>query len=83
MLTFKQHLTEAVSTEVSTALETVLGVAFSAYSNKNKKELTDAMTNDLQFAKANKFWSTSKQKDEKKKEKDLAKAVREERPNSH
>ena len=61
MQSFKQYLAEAVSTEVSTALETVLGKAYQAVSiggDAGKEYMLDAMRNDDKFDKAKKFWKT-------------------------
>ena len=65
MQTFKQYLTEATSTEVSTALETVLGVAYEAASARGdqKKVLITLMNKSAhksKFSKANAFWKTNK-----------------------
>jgi hypothetical protein len=58
MKTFKKFIVEGMSTEVSTALETVLGTAFEAVSTKKPKILKDAMANDKNFKTAKKYWDT-------------------------
>ena len=48
MQSFKQYLTEALSTEVSTALETVLGVCYQAASaSNNQRKLLETLMNKL------------------------------------
>ena len=64
MQSFKQFLTEASSTEVSTALETVLGVAYQAASSTGdqKKELIKLMKNGKwksKFTKTESYWSVN------------------------
>ena len=64
MQSFKQFLTEASSTEVSTALETVLGVAYQAASSTGdqKKELIKLMKNrkwKSKFTKTESYWSVT------------------------
>jgi len=58
MKSFKQHMLYEESTEVSTALETVLGVSYDSVSNNNPTLLTDAMASDGNFKKAKKYWDT-------------------------
>lgn len=63
MQTFKQHLAEAVSTEVSTALETVLGACFKAASQNSTAKGEDVLKgymNDKSgpFEKAKKYWAS-------------------------
>ena len=59
MKRFKNYLKEGtMSTEVSTALETVLGTAFESVSTKKPKILKDAMANDKNFKSAKKYWDT-------------------------
>ncbi len=56
MKRFKNFLAEGMSTEVSTALETVLGKSYESVSLNNPKILKDAMANDKQFGKTTKYW---------------------------
>jgi len=58
MKSFKQHMLYEESTEVSTALETVLGVAYESVSKGKPKILKDAMADDGNFKKAKKYWNT-------------------------
>ena len=65
MKSFKQHLTEAVSTEVSTALETVLGVCYQAASaTNNQRKMLEILMNKSeykkQFNKTKSFWKTDR-----------------------
>ena len=60
MYTFKQYLAEATSTEVSTALETVLGACFKAASQSSTSKGEDVLKgymNDTKgpFNKADKY----------------------------
>ena len=55
MKSFKQHMLYEESTEVSTALETVLGVAYESVSKGKPKILKDAMADDGNFKKAKKY----------------------------
>ena len=60
MQTFKQFLTEAASTKVSTALETVLGVCYQAsYAKDPRQELENLLKvtkNKTQFGHAKAYW---------------------------
>ena len=59
MQSFKQHLAEAVSTEVSTALETVLGACYYAWHKKDENILKEYMDDTSgPFNKAKKYWAS-------------------------
>ena len=58
MKSFKKFLIEGMSTEVSTALETVLGASYASVSQKDPKILKDAMASDKNFKTAKKYWDT-------------------------
>ena len=58
MKTYKTFLTEGMSTEVSTALETVLGASYASVSQKDPQILKDAMKSDKNFKTAKKYWDT-------------------------
>ena len=58
MKSFKQYLLAEESTEVSTALETVLGVSYESVSKGKPKILKDAMAEDKNFKKAKSYWNT-------------------------
>ena len=58
MKSFNQYLLAEESTEVSTALETVLGVSYESVSKGKPKILKDAMANDKNFKKAKAYWDT-------------------------
>ena len=58
MKTYKTFLAEGMSTEVSTALETVLGASYASVSQKDPKILKDAMASDKNFKTAKKYWDT-------------------------
>tara|TARA_B100001123_G_C15237979_1_gene997948 strand:+ start:40 stop:1602 length:1563 start_codon:yes stop_codon:yes gene_type:complete len=62
MKSFKTFLVEGMSTEVSTALETVLGLSWEAVVNKNDQILLDAMKSNKQFKTAKKYWDTGNEK---------------------
>ena len=58
MKRLKDFLAEGMSTEVSTALETVLGASYASVSQKDPKILKDAMKSDKNFKTAKKYWDT-------------------------
>ncbi len=58
MKRFKNFLAEGMSTEVSTALETVLGASYASVSQNDPKILKDAMASDKNFKTAKKYWDT-------------------------
>ena len=58
MIRFKNFLTEGMSTEVSTALETVLGASYASVSQNDPQILKDAMKSDKNFKTAKKYWDT-------------------------
>jgi hypothetical protein len=58
MKSFSQYMLYEESTEVSTALETVLGVSYESVAQNDPKILTDAMSSDGNFKKAKAYWDT-------------------------